>query len=132
MSHIMDCAKRRGYLSRPLDDPTRESNAENRVWTFFRCRQIDCTFEPVLSNDFEFVVALYSNYDQLERQLVEEDEEHCLRLIRKELGLGDQQPKWYWDEIKSGTYYTAPLDEYNVPNLHSVTVPVVDDDYQQR
>ena len=99
----MDCARRRGYLSRPLDDPSRESNGYHRVWTYFNCRQIDCTFERVLSNDYEFVVALYSNYDQFERQLVEEDEEACLRLIRAELGLGDQQPKWYWDDIKSGT-----------------------------
>ena len=90
-------------LSRPLDDLSRESNGKYHVWTHLRFRQIDCTFERVLSNDYEFVVALYSNYDQFERQLVEEDEEDCLRLIRAELALWDQQPKWYWDEIKSGT-----------------------------
>ncbi|VDB93358.1 unnamed protein product [Peniophora sp. CBMAI 1063] len=128
MAHIMDCAKRRGYLTRPRDEDDQESRAKFRVWTHLRFRLIDCTFERALSNEFEFVVALYSNYDQLERQLVEEDEETCLRLIRKELGLGDQEPKWYWDERKSGTYYTAPLDEYNVPNLYSVTVPVLDDE----
>lgn len=103
MSDILGCAERRGYLTRPLDDPFRESNGKYRVWSYLRCRQIDCKFERVLSNEYEFVVALYSNYDQFEKQLVEEDEEDCLRLIRSELGLGDRQPMWYWDDIKSGT-----------------------------
>lgn len=103
MKDILDCAKRRGYLTRPLDDPFREIDAKHSVWMHLRFRQIDCTFERILSMDHEFVVALYSNHDQLERQLIEEDEEACLGFIRAELNLGDQQPMWYWDELKNGT-----------------------------
>ncbi|KZV74729.1 hypothetical protein PENSPDRAFT_681690 [Peniophora sp. CONT] len=128
MCDILACADRRGYLTRPLDDPFREADGKDCVETYFRFRQIDCTFERILSNEHEFVVALYSNYDQFERQLIEEDENACLRMIRTELDLGDQQPMWHWDNIKSGSHYTAPLAEYNVPNLHKITVPVEDDD----
>lgn len=103
MSDILACAGRRGYVTTALGERFREADAQDRVWTYFRCRQIDCTFERILSTEYEFVVALYSNYDQFQRQLVEEDEEACLRFIHAELNLGDQAPMWYWDNVKCGT-----------------------------
>ncbi|KZV74725.1 hypothetical protein PENSPDRAFT_732103 [Peniophora sp. CONT] len=127
-SDILACAERRDYVTPALFERFREEDLQDRVWTYLRCRQIDCTFERILSTEYEFVVALYSNYDQFERQLVEEDEEACLRFIRSELNLGDQAPMWYWDDVKCGTYYTAPLPEYNVPNLRSISVPVEGDE----
>lgn len=50
------------------------------------------------------ILALYNNYDEPLYQLVEEDEQEMLAIIREELGLKDQKAKWWWDLWWGTTY----------------------------
>ncbi|KZV74726.1 hypothetical protein PENSPDRAFT_681687 [Peniophora sp. CONT] len=126
-SEILAWEGSRSYKPQP-GDPCPEETARHRLWFYLKSRRIDCDIEHVLSPDFEFVIALYSNHDQIEKQLVKEDEERCLRIIWKQLGLQERRPMWYWDRVHSGTQ--CSMDEYNVPNLYDVTVAPEDDDWE--
>lgn len=93
MDEILDWEGRMPYRSRS-DDPDPKETAMYRLQSFLNCRGIGCSIEYALSTEYEFVIALYSNHDQLEKQFVEEDERDCLRIICTELQLRDRQPMW--------------------------------------
>ncbi|KAJ6512043.1 hypothetical protein C8R47DRAFT_1207396 [Mycena vitilis] len=44
------------------------------------------------------VLSLYSNYNLDNRQLVDEDEQDVIRIIKEELDI-DGSPRWYWDRM---------------------------------
>lgn len=102
ISEILAWEKNMAYQPQP-GDPCPEETARHRLWFYLKARRIDCNIAHVLSPDYDFVIALYSNHDQFEKQPVAEDEERCLRIIWKQLGLPERRPMWYWDKAESGT-----------------------------
>ncbi|VDB93356.1 unnamed protein product [Peniophora sp. CBMAI 1063] len=128
ISEILEWERQKNYPTRSYN-PYPDDNARHRLCVYLNGRRINCTIERVLSPDFEFAVALYSNHDQFEKELVKEDEDRCLRIIWEQLGIHNRRPLWYWDSVQSGTHYKCTLDEYNVPNLHNIMIEPEDEDW---
>jgi hypothetical protein len=56
-------------------------------------------FPTMLTTDYGAVMVLYTNYDVDKAQLIEEDEEDVIAMVKEALKVGDDvRPRWYFDE----------------------------------
>jgi hypothetical protein len=54
--------------------------------------------------DCRYVLELYSNYTMAKKQLIEEDEEDVISMVKEELKLDPSvRPKWYFDQLDPWT-----------------------------
>ena len=52
------------------------------------------------TTDSQFILELYSNYTMGKKQLIEEDEEDVISMVKEELKLDPSvRPKWYFDQL---------------------------------
>ncbi|KAI0262092.1 hypothetical protein BC834DRAFT_1034608 [Gloeopeniophorella convolvens] len=88
------------------------SKGDRRLFAFDNCikhlsKRVDWLLEMR-----SMVLALYTNYEL--KQLVQEDEDDILKIIREELGVSGT-PMWYYDAIDYDDYYLRLHDPPKLP-----------------